>query len=182
MSNAVIHPLLDAAIIQLNSLRVMLGDQPAIHLIDGAKSQLVATKHMLGNLPDAKPQLPAMGYTGHADIDAPQKVGEPAPRPFPDSLLPVQKKKEKGKRKGSHRGYADPTSIREAVTLIIDESSMPISKNEIDDLLVGNEKKYNLDGRCTIYSTKAALNLLVKTEAVRKLGERASARYTSANK
>jgi hypothetical protein len=181
MSNAVIHPLLDAAIIQLNSLRVMLGDQPAIHLIDGAKSQLVATKHMLGHIPDSTPQLPAMGYTDHVDVDEPQKVGEPAPRRITDLLRPVPKKSKPKGGKG-HRGYATPSLISEAVTSIVGDAPNPISKNEIDATLIGHEKRFKLNGKVTVSSTKSALGRLLKAGVIKKLGERASARYVLADK
>ena len=171
MSNAVIHPLLDAAIIQLNSIRFMLGDEPAVHLIDGAKSQLVATKQLLGLDLKPTPKLPSTGYTDFAD--PPERVPEPAPR--------VKRKKPENTGVRGHRGYASPPLIREAITRIVADANAPISKNEIDASLIGHEKKFKLNGKVTISSTKSALRYLLKSKVVKKLGERTTARYVLAN-
>ncbi len=185
MSNAVIHPLIDAAIIQLNSIRVLLGEESARFLIEGARTNLIAAKQMLGLDLKPTPKLPAAGRMGFTDfIDPPdedeaQRVGEPVPK------KKRKKKKEEAaknagqkKRRAAHHGNASRRDIRAAIIGILGNSSAPMSKNDIDDVLLKNGAHYGCPGYISIYMTKAAFSEMVKDGSMKKIGERQKAVYT----
>lgn len=164
MSNDVINPLLDAAIIQLNALKNLVNDASAALLIDGAKAQVAGAKVLLGGKP---PELPA-----------PVPVREPEPLTLRPTIkcrpAPKTKTRKPYTRKDDR---VSGEELREAVMNVVTAHDGPVKRRVIEAELERNPEAYGLNGSYGVYSIKEALKNLVHNRQLRRTGKTTNIRY-----
>lgn len=162
MSMAIVHPLLDSTLTQLNALRQVLDENPAVCMIDAAMAQINATKQMLGAnqvraLPEPKQQETARP-------DGPRVKPMNAPKPAP-------------KRGGNMTEFVSRDQLGEAIVQLMESFTEPVKKDAIEEGIAANKKALGLKGKLSLSSIKSTLLILVKSGRIIKTGDRNTTRY-----